>query len=170
MNNKTDSIQKQKKAKGDDLVFPIIALCFAIYYISTIIDLSWEAQINGFLIGTALIALVILFLIKTGIEVKRGEASLKFETFGASSRVQWSRFGILLLTIAYAFVIEWAGFTLTTFGFLITGMIVLGVKSRVKLIGIALILSLTGYVFFITLLDTRFPPGPFERLVESILN
>ncbi len=170
MNNKTDSIQKQKKAKGDDLVFPIIALCFAIYYISTIIDLSWEAQINGFLIGTALIALVILFLIKTGIEVKRGEASLKFEALAASRRVQWSRFGILLLTIAYAWVIEWAGFTLTTFGFLIGGMIILGVRSRVKLIGISLILSLTGYFFFITLLDTRFPPGPFERLVESILN
>ena len=42
-------------------------------------------------------------------------------------------------------------------------MLVLGVFSPAKLIGIGLALSLTGYYFFIELLDTRFAPGPFEN-------
>ncbi len=65
MEEKKDSEQKQLTRKGDDLVFPIMALLFAFYYLYTIKDLAWEAQINGFLISSILIILVLIFLVKT---------------------------------------------------------------------------------------------------------
>lgn len=166
MEEKSESKQKQVKTRGDELVFPIMALVFAIYYFYTIMDLSWEAQINGLLIGSILILLVFLFLIKTGLEVLRGNASLQFSDLFTFGHTQMVRVGLFSLAVAYVLVIPWAGYTLTTFMFLIMAMFVLGVRSPIKLFIIALVLSLTGYYFFISLLDTRFSPGPFENLIN----
>ena len=76
------------------------------------------------------------------------------------------KLGLLCLAIGYVLVIPWVGYTLTTFTFLIAAMLVLGVFSPAKLIGVSLALSLTGYYFFIELLDTRFAPGPFENFIQ----
>lgn len=160
------SEQKDTPRKGDDLVFPIMALLFAIYYFYTIRGLSWEAQINGALVGSILIILVLIFLVKTGLEVIRGQANLRSKSLFKFNRVQMIKIGLLSLAVGYVLVIPWAGYTLTTFTFLIAAMLVLGVFSPTKLIGISLVLSLAGYYFFIELLDTRFTPGPFESFIQ----
>ncbi len=166
MKETAGSEQKQPTMKGDELVLPIMALLFAIYYFYTIKDLSWEAQINGVLIGSVLIILVLVFLVKTGLEAVRGEASLRSKDLFKINRIQLVKAGLLALAVAYVLVIPYAGYTLTTFTFLIAAMLVLGVYSPVKLVGISLLLSLTGYYFFIELLDTRFAPGPFENFIH----
>lgn len=160
--------RKTKKARGDELIFPIMALAFAVYYIFTIWDLTWEAQINGVLIGTILIGLILAFLVKTGVEWFKGKISLRFEEFITGGSLQLKRGGVLLLAVSYVFFMQWLGFTLTTFLFLIASMMVLGVRSRPMLLGISFTLSAMGYIFFVVLLDTRFPPGPFERLIERL--
>jgi len=165
MNEKIDMQKKEKKAKGDELVFPLMALAFAIYYLSTIMGLSWEAQINGVLIGSVLIFLIAIFLVKTALELWRGEINLKFEKFVFKEGIQLTRIWFMLLGVAYVIVIPWAGFTLTTFGFLLASMLLLGVRSPIKLLAVSVALSASGYFFFIHLLDTRLPPGPIERLI-----
>jgi len=169
MNEKPDIPKKEKKAKGDELVFPIMALAFAIYYLYTIMDLTWEAQINGVLVGSILIFLIGIFLFRTVLDRWRGKISLKFKTFVFKSSIQLSRVWFLLLAVAYVIVIPWGGFTLTTFGYLLAAMLLLGVRSPVRLFSISLALSISGYFFFITLLHTRFPSGPVERLLEWLL-
>ena len=166
MEETTGSAEKKLTKKGDDLVFPIMALLFAIYYFYTIKDLSWEAQINGLMIGSILVVLVLIFLIRTGLEVIRGKASLKSKSLFKVNRTQMVKFGLLALAAGYVLVIPWAGYTMTTFTFLLASMLLLGVHSAAKLIGISLVMSLTGYYFFIELLDTRFAPGPFENLIH----
>jgi len=169
MEEKPDFTRKQKIARGHELIFPVMALIFAIYYLSTIMDLTWEAQINGVLIGSVLILLVFFFLAKVALEVFRGVAVLNFDVLTKPGRIQLTRIGILLLGIAYVIVIQWAGFTLTTFGFLIAAMLLLGVRSPVRLIFIPLVFSSAGYYFFIKLLETRLPPGPLERLIDWLI-
>jgi hypothetical protein len=168
MQENIDTEQKQLKPKGDELVLPIVALLFAFYYLYTIKDLAWEAQINGVLIGSVLIGLILIFLIRTGLEVRRQEASLKFNDLFRWGRVQAGRLGLFGLAVAYVLVIPYAGYTLTTLVFLAMAMFVLGVRSPAKLLAIPLVLSLTGYYLFIALLDTRFPPGPVEKLIETL--
>jgi len=165
MKEKSDSLKKEKKAKGDELVLPIIALAFAFYYIYTIIDLSWEAKVNGMLVGSILIFLIAIFLFRILLERWRGNISLKLKDFTFRGRMQYTRLGFLLLAIAYVVVIPWGGFTLTTFGYLVSAMLLLGVRSPGRLFGVALGLAGAGYFFFIILLETRFPPGPVERLI-----
>jgi len=166
MKETASSEQKQPTRKGDDLVFPIMALLFAFYYLYTIKDLSWEAQINGLMISSILIILVLIFLVKTTLELIRGKASLQSRSLFHINRMQMVKLGLLSLAVAYVLVIPWAGYTLTTFTFLIAAMLMLGVFSPRKLIGISLVISLAGYYFFIVLLDTRFTPGPFEKFIQ----
>jgi len=159
MNKKSDIPEEEKKAKGDELVFPLMALAFAVYYLYTLMGLSWEAQINGILVGSILIFLIAVFLLMTVLDRRRGKISFKFKTFVFKSSSQMTRVWFLLLAVAYVIVIPWTGFTLTTFG-------LLGVRSPVRLFTISLAMSVCGYLFFITLLKTRLPSGPVERLVE----
>jgi hypothetical protein len=169
MNEKPDIQKTEKKAKGDELVFPLMALAFAIYYLSTIMDLTWEAQINGVLVGSILIFLIVIFLFKTALARWQGKTSLKFNDFVFNCASKMTRVWFLLLAVGYVIVIPWGGFTLTTFGFLVAAMLLLGVRSPLRLFIISLGLSVSGYFFFITLLDTRFPSGPVERLIEWLL-
>ena len=166
MNKKSDIPEEEKKAKGDELVFPLMALAFAVYYLYTLMGLSWEAQINGILVGSILIFLIAVFLLMTVLDRRRGKISFKFKTFVFKSSSQMTRVWFLLLAVAYVIVIPWTGFTLTTFGFLVAAMLLLGVRSPVRLFTISLAMSVCGYLFFITLLKTRLPSGPVERLVE----
>lgn len=166
MEEATGSEQKQLARRGDDLVFPIMALLFALYYLYTIKGLSWEAQVNGLMISSILIFLIIVYLVRTGLEVIRGQANLRSKGLFAVNRMQLVKLGLLGLGVAYVLVIPWAGYTLTTFAFLIAAMLLLGVSSVRKLVGISLVISLAGYYFFIVLLDTRFAPGPFEKLMH----
>ncbi len=168
MENSSEAQHEQPSHRGDELVLPILALLFAFYYLYTIKDLTWEAQINGLLIGTVLILLVLVFLIKTGIEVIRHQSTLRFSELFAKGRVQAGRIGLFGLAVLYVVIIPYTGYTLTTFLFLFAAMFALGVRSPLKLIGVSLVLSLTGYYLFIALLDTRFPPGPVEKLLALL--
>ena len=168
MGKNTEEQHEQPNRRGDELVLPTLALLFSIYYLYTIKDLAWEAKINGLLISSVLILLVLVFFIKIGIEVTRHESSLRFGNLFAWGRVQAGRIGMLGLAVLYVLVIPYAGYTLTTCVFLFLAMFILGVRSPVKLLGISVILSLTGYYLFIALLDTRFPPGPLEKLLGML--
>ena len=168
MENNIEPPDEQRSRRGDELVLPILSLLFAIYYLYTIKDLAWEAQVNGLLISSVLILLVLLFLIKVGIEVIRRQSTLGLGELFSWGRTQAARIGLFGLAVVYVLIIPYTGYTLTTLLFLFTAMLVLGVRSPVKLVVISLVLSLTGYYLFIVLLDTRFPPGPVEKLLALL--
>ena len=55
----------EKKHLGGDLVIPVAALAFTLYYFSTIIDSPWTAQVSAVFIGAILIVLLLIFIIKS---------------------------------------------------------------------------------------------------------
>jgi hypothetical protein len=120
-----DEASQEKRSIGAELIIPVCAVIFTLYYISTIIDSPWTAQVTAYFIGSILIAMcVVLFVIK-GREVFQGKADLSvkalIETLDALPR----RLGLFGLTLGYIVVLPWVGFTLTTFAFLSLGMLLL---------------------------------------------
>ena len=156
------------KPVGGDLIVPLAGLVFTVYYFSTIWDLVWEAQINGLLIGTVLIALVVLFLLRTARELARGRATLGLGPLAGPLSMQLQRAALLGLSILFIPLMSWLGFTLATALFLFCGLYAMGVRDRARLIGLPVGLSLTGYLLFIVALDTRFPYGPVEHLLGRL--
>ena len=161
----------EKKSIGGDLVIPGAAVVFTLYYFSTILDSPWTAQVSAFFIGTILISLIGVFLVVSFRALARGDADLRMTGLLAPAMVLPKRLVLLGLTLAYTVLVEYGGFTITTFAFLFAAMALLNEgrnKRFAVLLSLALALSLSGYLLFIVAFGTRFPAGPFERLMDGL--
>ena len=72
MTDHEEQEKPDKKSLGGELILPIGAFIFTLYYFYTIIDVPRIAQISAFFVGTILIFLLILLAIRIGREVKAG--------------------------------------------------------------------------------------------------
>lgn len=163
------STPRKKKGVGAELLIPLAALVFTLYYFSTIWNSPWTAQVSAFFIGTILIVLVAVFLIKTSVALLRGHAHLGIGDLLAPRTLMPVRIGLLLITLGYVILVKWGGFTLTTWVFLFGAMLILNRGQRKRLIAVlSAILALSGYLLFIVAFETRFPRGPFENLMRSL--
>ena len=170
MNNETKSGPPEKKHIGGDLVIPAAALAFTLYYFSTIINSPWTAQVSAFFIGAVLTALIVAFAIHSLLAVKRGEADLGFQSLTEPLSFMPTRAALFALTISFVFVVEWAGFTITTFIFLSAAMTLLNRGRNWKFIlALSAILSIGGYFLFVYAFAVRFPKGPFEIMMEPVM-
>jgi len=160
---------KNKRPAGGDLVIPLLAGSFAVYYISTVWDLPWEAKANGLVLGILLVLLVLASVFGTLHSLYRGTASLSLRKLIEPIQFQSRRLGLVALMIAFIAIMPYLGFTLTLFTFLVLAMLLLGVRSVRRLLSVAAIAALIGYLMFIMLLDTPFPHGPVEALLGKIL-
>jgi hypothetical protein len=156
---------RKPKPVGGDLVLPILALLYGSYYFYSILGLPFEAQVNGFFIIAVLFLLVAILLVRTGRDWARGAVTLRLDSLLEPVSLLPRRISFLLLTFGSLLAIQWLGFTLTTFLFMLSSMVVLGTRSRRTLLIVAGATAAGGYVFFIAILDTRFPHGPLEHLL-----
>jgi hypothetical protein len=154
---------------GGDLIIPIAAVAFTLYYFSSIISSPWEAQVNAFFVGSILILLVVVQLIRSGRMLLTGEGDLSLGELLGPPAIRRKRLLLLLLTIGYVVVVEWLGFTLTTFLFLTAAMLLLNDGRRPAFIlGVAAAMALGGYLLFVVAFQTRFPEGPLEHLLGAV--
>lgn len=160
----------EKRHVGGELILPIAGLLFTIYYFWTIIESPWTAQVSAFFVGAILIALILAFFIKMGLERGRGAVDFKLGPIVEPLAFAPKRIALLVLTVGYIIVISYLGFTITTFLFMVAAMALLAGGRR---FGFILFLSaavaMGGWALFILAFHTRFPPGPFEHLMRSVL-
>ncbi len=160
----------EKKHLGGDLVIPVAALAFTLYYFSTIIDSPWTAQVSAVFIGSILIFLILIFIVKSVVSLRRGDADLGMDSLLNPRSFILKRLALLGLTLGFVFLVDYGGFTLTTFGFLTLAMLLLsGGRNKRFILILSGGLALGGYLLFILAFETRFPDGPFEQLMERIL-
>lgn len=153
---------------GGDLIIPLMGLFFTIYYFSTIWNLKWEAKLNGFIMGSTLIFLVLIFLARSALAFQKKNVTLGLGPLLYPVSVQKTRAALLLLSIVFIVLIPWLGFTLSIVMFMAAALWLLRVRSRRLLIGLPLLLAGSGYILFIVLLDSRLPHGPFELIMNWI--
>ncbi|MEJ6687866.1 MAG: tripartite tricarboxylate transporter TctB family protein [Yoonia sp.] len=162
---------KPTRQLGGEMVIPLFAVGFVIYFISTIWNSPWTAQVSAFLVGGVLLLVCAIFFVRCMVILSRGEGSLGFGNLFSMNDIRSGRIGLLVTTVAYVVLIDRLGFTLTTFLFLSISMLILA-KGR-KPVAIALIssgMALTGWAVFIWAFDTRFPRGWFETTMKVVLS
>ena len=86
----------EHKSVGSDLIIPVAALLFTLYYFYTIIDAPWTAQVAAFLVGSVLIILIVLFGVKSIRSLKKGEGALTFDTLIKPKAYVPKRLGLLV--------------------------------------------------------------------------
>ena len=170
MAENADTQRAEPKSIGGELIIPVVALFFTLYYFYTIIDAPWTAQVAAFIVGTILIVLVVLILIKSVRSLSSGEGRLDFSNLINPKAYVPKRLGLLALTITYIFIVPSLGFTITTFLFLSIAMLILNDWRKKRfIILLSAVLSLGGYLLFIVAFKTRFPAGPFEIFMKTFL-
>jgi hypothetical protein len=163
-------LPREKRPIGGELIIPVASLLFTGYYFATIVTSPWTAQVSALFVGSFLALLSAIFVVKAAAMVRRGEADFGVrDVFSAVDR-ESGRYWLFLLTVAYILVVEWGGFTVTTFAYLVAAMLVLDKGRRpvyVALLSAAF--AFGGYGLFILAFNVRFPVGPFERLMKWLL-
>jgi hypothetical protein len=169
MADTTPSRDVEPRPIGAQLIISVAAIVFTLYYFGTIADSPWTAQVSAFFVGTILLVLCITFVAKQGYDVRRGRATLCLGDLVTHADVTSGRAAIFALTIFYIYVIQWGGFTITTFFYLFISIAIL---NRARRLGFSALVSfvmvMAGYFLFIVAFDTRFPRGPFELLMQKV--
>ena len=157
-----------RRPAGADLVIPAISLAFATYFFISIADLQWEAKANGVLIGSALVLLVLVQLVRMGLEVARGKADLGFAPLLEPRDALLPRIALVLITFTFIATIKWLGLTLGLFLGLFASLWALGIRKRKQLVLVPLVTAACVYILFIAVLDSAFPHGPVEHAITAI--
>lgn len=154
---------------GGDLVVPVLAGAFALYFLYDTWDLAWEARINGLLIGLPLLGLVALKISMVLSQALRGSVTLDLGELGARNVNQAKRAALIAIFVAFALLLEHLGTTLSLFLALLLSLVTLGVRRPSLLIFVPVGTSLFVYTLFILFLRKRFPSGPVEWFLDALL-
>lgn len=159
----------QKAPLGADLVIPLLALGFAAYFFFSIRDLAWEAKANGVIIGTLLVLLVFVQLVRIAVAVMKGRGSLRTDPLWQPREVLGKRIGMVLIAIAFIATLKWLGLTLGLLLGMASSLWLMGVRKPVRIALISLVVAASAYLLFIAALDSAFPHGPIENAVAHLL-
>lgn len=154
----------QKAPLGADLVIPILALGFAIYFFWSIADLAWEAKANGVVIGAVLVGLVAVQLARVALQVAKGRGDLRTDPLWQPRDALFKRIGMVLVTLAFIVLLQLAGLTLSLLVCMAAALAIMGVRRPSTLVWISVAVSAAAYLLFIAVLDSAFPHGPIEKL------
>ena len=157
-----------------DCIIPALALAFTIYYLTTITEVPWTSQASAVVVSGLLTLSILAFVVRSvwrvrrGVEVVRVDGALRGLVGYGSTRDR--RLALLALTVAYVWVIQHIGFTLTTFAFLFCAIVLLSsLANWRRALAIALASSIIGYIVFLYFFKTRFPSGPIEEFLKGVL-
>ncbi|MDI7259114.1 MAG: tripartite tricarboxylate transporter TctB family protein [Thermodesulfobacteriota bacterium] len=168
MPTELDKEKIKQKPIGADLVIPVLAIGFTIYYLSTTWNLRWEAKMSGLAVGGVLLILIAILLVRTALQVKRGKATLGMGRLLQPLESQSRRFGLIAAIVAFIAALPYLGFTLAIFCFMCSALLILGVRKPLLLLVTAFSVATGGYVGFIVILNTRFPHGLVEKILARI--
>lgn len=157
---------KPRVPLGADLVIPLLALAFAAYFFVSIFELAWEAKANGVVIGGVLVLLIAVQLVRIGLRVARGEASLAADTLWKPPDLLAKRAGVVAVTIAFIATLDWLGLTLGMLLAMFAALWITGIRSRRALIIVPLAVAAAMYLLFVLLLQSDIPHGPIEKLLS----
>ena len=151
-----------------------MALAFTVYYLTTITEVPWISQASAIVVSGLLLLSIMAFVIRSVWRIRQHQETLQFK--GAFHHllgyipISLKRVALLLLAIAYVWLIDSLGFTLTTFIFVFIGIVLLSSLSNWKnALIVSLSCSVIGYIVFIYFFKTRFPTGPIEDWLKAIL-
>jgi hypothetical protein len=154
-----------KSALGADLVIPALAVAFVAYLLSAVWDKAWEAKANGLVVGTALLVLIALQLVRAARAVVGGKADLRLDPLFLPVPVLARRLALVALVALFVALLPWLGVTLGLFLMLLLGMAIMGVRNPRVLVGVSLAAAAAVYLLFVAFLGVRYPAGPVEELI-----
>ena len=151
-----------------ELIIPVGAIAFGIYYLSTVWGLPFQAKVVGIYVASAIAILSIILFIRFGREIWLGQKSLGFEGFFSDPVSEARRWSVLALTIGFIALMPVLGFVVTIFAFVFSAVIVIGGMQRIKAAFFtALGMTITAFFVFLVLVQVRFPTNIIDQTLKG---
>lgn len=154
---------------GADLIIPLLGSLLAGYYLLSTAELDWEAKSAGLFVGTVLLTLCAIQFARIIGAAVSGRGTLGLGGLVADTQHNRRRLALIVLVSLFIATISWTGTTLGLWLLLIASMLVMGVRSPVRLLAVATITSAVVYGVLILLLNSRLPRGFIEKLIAGAL-
>ena len=152
-----------------ELIIPVMAVLFTVYYLTTIIGVPWIAQASAITVSALLLTSILAFAIRTIMRINKGREFISFSALEFDVPIAVQRLILLAMTIGYVFVLEYIGFTLATAIFVFFGIVLLSSFANWRKAAlISLSCSVLGYIVFIHFFQTRFPRGFIENFLKGL--
>ena len=156
-----------------DCIIPGLALGFTVYYLTTITEVPWISQASAVVVSGLLALAILAFILRSAWRLQRGVEVIRLREsmHGLLGYMPTSalRIALLALVVGYVWLIEFLGFTLTTFLFLFAAIVLLSsIANWKRALAVSLTSSVIGYIVFLYLFRTRFPSGPIEIWLEGL--
>jgi hypothetical protein len=152
-----------------ELIIPVGAIAFAIYYLSTVWELPFQAKVVGIYVASAIGILSLALFIRFGRELITRDKSFGFGGFFSDPVSEGKRWSVLALTLAFIGLMPVLGFTLTLFFYVFLAVILIGGIARLKAAIItATCLTTVAFLIFIVFVRVRFPTTIIDTTLRDI--
>lgn len=162
------SERKQRAVSAPELIIPVAGSLYAIYYVASVWDFPPEAQLSGIVLATILLVLSALYFLRVAGAMLAGRFDWRLAEVLGPRHGRAERLAFVGLIGLYLLTVSWGGFTLTTFVFIAAGSVLAGLRPIGRALRFAALSAIGGWLFFIVLLGTRFPEGPWEKLIAWV--
>jgi hypothetical protein len=160
---------ERKPALGADVVIPVLALGLTVYFLYSVSGVEWEAKANGVIVGTMLLLLLGVQLVRLLVGVARGRVDRGFGRLFMPRETMPKRLGMLAVTIAFVALVPWLGLALGLFVALVAALLVMGERSPKRVLAVAFCVAIGSSLLFTVALDSGLPKGPVENLVIRLV-
>jgi hypothetical protein len=164
----TGAKEGKPRALAADLVIPVAALAFTVYFFFSTRELGWEARANGLIIGTLLIILGIVQIARVAIDFVRKRGTFSFGALVQPPDIFRKRLAMLAITIVFVATLPWLGLGIGLFAALAASFAVMGVRPYARVLKVSAAITVVCWIGFVVVLDVGLPQGPLERLYSHL--
>lgn len=149
----------------------LIGFCVLNYFylIPTQVVAEGSSPVYPLLVNSMLLCFSLAYLAESFRVIRREKASGQ-ESGGkqASDHTLWRPLAMLVTTGAWVLTMEWLGFILSTFLFLLIASRIFGSKKLIPTLSLSVIMPLVIHFIFVGL-NSVLPEGPVEELLTAII-
>jgi hypothetical protein len=153
-----------------ELIIPVGAILFALYYLSTVWTLPFQAKVVGIYVSAAIGILSLILFVRFAGQIARGKKDFSFHGFFSDPVSESRRWGAMGATILFIALMPVTGFALTLFVYVLTLVLLVGGREKMKA---ALIISTSitaiAFAIFILAVKVRFPQSAVDEFLKSLV-
>lgn len=153
-----------------ELIIPVGAILFGIYYLSTVWTLPFQAKVVGLYVTSGIVFLCAILAVRFARELRSGEKSWGLRGFFSDPVTEGRRWGVLLATMLFIALMPILGFALALFLFVLSTVLLVGGKAKVKAAFIvATSITIISFGIFILFVKVRFPLSIIDETIKNLV-
>jgi hypothetical protein len=153
-----------------ELIIPVGAIAFGIYYLSTVWALPFQAKVVGIYVSAAIAILSLILFVRFARDLMKGRKSLTWNGFFSGPVDEGRRWGVLAASVLFIALMPVLGFTVALFLYVLSTVLLVGGKAKLRAaLMMATGITAVGFAIFILFVKVRFPQTAVDEFLKSLV-